>query len=350
VPEPNRVATECKEMKEARTASSSENEAKGMDVHLGVEGSNSNGHGEEIDKEGHMMKIIDRLQKDAQTNREDNRKLMKAKEQQGEFNLKLMQSLERIENKLDKESDSRKTGSRKTPEKKRRSRSISRHRRHSPKQSNKEAHSSSSPSPTRKHRRSGVDELKGEMNKIKPPTFDGEHKKEEDAETWLLGMRKYFQLQNYSSHAEGRIAMYQLKGKASMWWDQLVQVQHIKEKDVTWKEFKRYFENKYLTKRYYDRKMKEFFELKLGSMTIDEYERRFLELLKYVPFIKDETVKIQRYLSGLPPSIGDKIQYDDPKTMEETIRREKCLCEQQREKPTFRKAWDDQKKFKKEQR
>ena len=43
-------------------------------------------------------------------------------------------------------------------------------------------------------------ELKGEMNKIKPPTFDGEHKKEEDSETWLLGMRKYFQLQNYSSH------------------------------------------------------------------------------------------------------------------------------------------------------
>jgi primase-polymerase (primpol)-like protein len=81
VPEPNRVATECKEMEEAQTASSSENEAKGMDVHLGVEGSNSNGHGEEIDKEGHMMKIIDRLQKYAQTNRADNRKLMKANEQ-----------------------------------------------------------------------------------------------------------------------------------------------------------------------------------------------------------------------------------------------------------------------------
>jgi hypothetical protein len=38
--------------------------------------------------------------------------------------------------------------------------------------------------------------------------------------------------------------------------------------------------------------MKEFFELKLVSMTIDEYERRLLELLKYVSFIKDETVKI----------------------------------------------------------
>jgi hypothetical protein len=129
-----------------------------------------------------------------------------------------------------------------------------------------------------------------------------------------------------------------------------VQVQYIREKYITWKEFKRYFEKKYLTKRYYDRKMKEFYEIKLGNMTIDEYERRFLELLKCVMFIKDETIKIQRYLSGLIPSIGDKIQYDDPNTMEETIRRVKCLCEQKREKPTFRKAWDDQKKFKKEQR
>jgi hypothetical protein len=84
-------------------------------------------------------------------------------------------------------------------------------------------------------------------------------------------------------------------------------VQNIREKDTIWKKFKGYFEKKYLTKRYYDRKMKECFELKLGSMTIDEYERSFLELLKYVPFIKDEAVKIQRYLSGLPPAIGDKI-------------------------------------------
>jgi hypothetical protein len=39
---------------------------------------------------------------------------------------------------------------------------------------------------------------------------------------------------------------------------------------------------KYLTKRYYDKNMKELFELKLGSMIIEEYERIFLEFLKYV--------------------------------------------------------------------
>jgi hypothetical protein len=105
-----------------------------------------------------------------------------------------------------------------------------------------------------------------------------------------------------------------------MWCDQFVQVQHIKEKYITWKEFKKYFQKKYFTERYYDKKMKEFFEIKIGSMTIYEYERRFLELLKYVSFIKDEIVKIQRYLSRLASFISDKIQYDDPKTLEETIR------------------------------
>jgi hypothetical protein len=109
--------------------------------------------------------------------------------------------------------------------------------------------SSSSSSPVRKHkRRIGVDELQGEMNKIKPPTFDSEHQKDEYAETWLMGMRKYFQMHNYSMQVEGRIGFYQLKGKASMWWDHFVQVQHIDEKKVTWRDFKRYFQNKYLTK------------------------------------------------------------------------------------------------------
>jgi hypothetical protein len=39
---------------------------------------------------------------------------------------------------------------------------------------------------------------------------------------------------------------------------------------------KKHFENKYLTKRYYDKNMKDFFELKLGSMAIDEYEKIIL--------------------------------------------------------------------------
>jgi hypothetical protein len=195
-----------------------------MDVYLGIEGTNSNGHGEERNENMDMTESIKNLQKDVQSHKANNERLMRAKEKQDDFNMKLLQRLNKIEKKLDKESGLSKSGSHKSHDEKRKARSVSRHHHHSLKHSNKRAHNNSSPSSVRKHKRSGVDELQGEMNKIKPPTFDGEHKKDEDAETWLLGMRKYFQLHNYSSHAEGRNAIYQLKGKASMWWDQLVQV------------------------------------------------------------------------------------------------------------------------------
>jgi hypothetical protein len=105
-------------MEEVQIASNLENEREGRDVNLGIEGLNSNGHGKEMDKEGHMMKIIEILQKDAQDHRADSKRLNKTQDKHGEFNLKLLRSLDRIEKKLEKESDIRKIGSHKTPERK----------------------------------------------------------------------------------------------------------------------------------------------------------------------------------------------------------------------------------------
>jgi hypothetical protein len=52
----------------------------------------------------------------------------------------------------------------------------------------------------------------------------------------------------------------------------------------------------------------------------------------------------------LPTFISDKIKYDDPKTLEETIRRDKCLYDQLKARPYFQKSWEDNKKFKMDQR
>ena len=101
---------------------------------------------------------------------------------------------------MDTENDLIKSGSHMSHDERRRTRSVGRHHHLFPRHSTRREHKVSSPSPVRKHkRRSRVDELQGEMNKIKPPTSDGENKKDEDEETWMLGMRKYFQLHNYSS-------------------------------------------------------------------------------------------------------------------------------------------------------
>jgi hypothetical protein len=89
----------------------------------------------------------------------------------------------------------------------------------------------------------------------------------------------------------------------------------------TWMWFKGYFQEIHFSKDYYEINMKYFFELKLVSLTMDEYEKRFFEFLNYVDFIRDEKVKIQRFLSGLPSFYNDKIQYDNQNTLEEAIRR-----------------------------
>jgi hypothetical protein len=92
-----------------------------------------------------------------------------------------------------------------------------------------------------------------------------------------------------------------------MWWDRLKQFKHIDEKMMSWKQFKKYFQQQYLSEQYYGKKMKELFELKLGNMIMDEYVRNLLELLMYVSFIKDDKVKIHRFPSGLPSFYKDTI-------------------------------------------
>lgn len=45
----------------------------------------------------------------------------------------------------------------------------------------------------------------------------------------------------------------------------------IDEKQVTWNKFQKHFKHKYLTELYYDEKAKEFHEVRLGTLTMDEY-------------------------------------------------------------------------------
>ena len=71
-------------------------------------------------------------------------------------------------------------------------------------------------------------ELQGELWKIKPSTFDGE--KEEDVEAWLLNMTKYFQVYEYDSNLKAKLSIYQLQGRASLWWEEAKSVHTLEEK------------------------------------------------------------------------------------------------------------------------
>jgi hypothetical protein len=71
-----------------------------------------------------------------------------------------------------------------------------------------------------------------EFKKAKPPSFDGDIKKGEEAEAWLLGLKKYFSDHDYSQNLKARITIFNLNGKASIWWEDLRNVKGFYEKEL----------------------------------------------------------------------------------------------------------------------
>ncbi|MCZ2221966.1 retrotransposon gag domain-containing protein, partial [Corynebacterium pilbarense] len=74
----------------------------------------------------------------------------------------------------------------------------------------------------------------------------------------------------------------------------------LKEKELEWSDFKKCFKKQYLSESYYERNTNEFYELLLGQMIMEDLINKFPELLRFVPYIQEDKVKIQRFLSCLP--------------------------------------------------
>ena len=75
----------------------------------------------------------------------------------------------------------------------------------------------------------------------------------------------------YDDNLRARLAIFQLSGKAALWWQEAKIVNGIRSKELSWKTFKKLFKKKYMSVRYYDEKSKEFNDLRLGTLTMDEF-------------------------------------------------------------------------------
>ena len=83
---------------------------------------------------------------------------------------------------------------------------------------------------------------------------------------------------------------------------------------------------------------------------MEEYANNLLELLRYSKYIKDDKVKIRRFLSGLSQSYRDRIEFYEPRNLEEEIRKAKYCYEQSKGKPNYHKTWKDKNNEKSDQR
>ena len=62
---------------------------------------------------------------------------------------------------------------------------------------------------------------------------------------------------------------------------------------MEWLEFKKNFKKQYLSQNYYERESKEYYKLWLGQMAMDDLINKFLDLLRFVPYIQEDKVKLK---------------------------------------------------------
>ena len=116
------------------------------------------------------------------------RSLVKSQEEQHQLNAAMLQSLMDLQRKVDSgRGTARPEGSKRNTRRRRRTSSGS----SNSEESSRDTSSSSHKNKRRRHHR---DRSRDEFRKAKPPTFDGEIKTGQEAEAWLLGVKKYFQV------------------------------------------------------------------------------------------------------------------------------------------------------------
>ncbi|XP_074355305.1 uncharacterized protein LOC141694003 [Apium graveolens] len=119
-------------------------------------------------------------------------------------------------------------------------------------------------------------------------------------------MERYFKLVRLGDGQKTIYSPYLLKGEAIYLWDSVKALEEVQP--VTWTRFKELFLEKYYS-RYMQKQMDmKFLELKQGSMTVLEYEKKFIELSRFVTkYVDVDEEKARRFQQGLEYWIRDRM-------------------------------------------
>lgn len=60
-------------------------------------------------------------------------------------------------------------------------------------------------------------------------------------EAWLFGMEWYFKILDYIENEKAQISLFNLSGRALIWWDNLMLVKVISERRIDYSHFQTYF-------------------------------------------------------------------------------------------------------------
>ena len=168
---------------------------------------------------------------------EDNERLVKDQEEKNHLNAAMLSSLIYIQLRINSWSGEKNPEGSKSSTKRIRKRSSS-----GSSDSGEPTGGSSSSSHKNKRKSRYQSFLRDEFRKARSPTFNGDIKNDQEAEAWLLGTRKYFQVQDYSRNMKARVAIFIFSGRASILWEHFRKVNNIRDRNIMWKHFQKFFQ------------------------------------------------------------------------------------------------------------
>ena len=119
---------------------------------------------------------------------------------------------------------------------------------------------------------------------MQPPSFKGECGDiEKNAEAWIEHMDDYFAAVGITPANQSMLGMFWLTDDAKLWWKQYCRDQGVLESSQSWAQIKQVVKERYLPLAHEALKMNEFFELKQGSLTLEQYYSKFVSLQRYAP-------------------------------------------------------------------
>ena len=119
----------------------------------------------------------------------------------------------------------------------------------------------------------------------------------EAAWLWLDIVNKIYIVMGWTDELRVLFLGFLVEDRAKDWWDA---VDRRYPDGISWDQFQQEFTNRLFPQSHKDSKIEEFFRLEWKNMSVSQYEKRFSELVRLVPYIQDdEVLKCKRFLAGL---------------------------------------------------
>jgi hypothetical protein len=158
----------------------------------------------------------------------------------------------------------------------------------------------------------------GGRAKIEVPMYEGNLDVEELLD-WIRSMDKHFDYEDVDEEKKVKQAVTQLKGHATLWWDELQAERRSKGKQriKSWDRMVAKLKTKFIPKDYQINLFRKLQNLRQKGMTVKEYTEEFYRLnIRTGQWERDEE-KVARYINGLRYEIQDELSMMSVRTVED---------------------------------